>query len=456
MKTKILLPFLTLSSALLLTGCEIGDNQLIVTSDRQEIANPNPVPRDYKKINARHKILMAIIDYGVDYNHPELKNNLHFNLDKNNQPTALGHDFIGQDHWPSPYLAMTADTDPDSPATAKNTANELTKHIQMLISAYPKIEKIISPYQRIDQESDTGSFHGTHVAGLMTYDAPELGLISYRVLPVNQIYKSGELEESKMGQMPVSRNVLKALHMAADSGVKVINLSLAMVLKTKETPKGTKDYEEFFQVYKLINAFFKNHPDITFVMASGNSGYFIDGNDYKLLPCGISAPNVICVGALDKEGNRAKFTNVTQKSPFILAPGIDILSLAPLKTCRLLNDNLYTSQSTDILLNETNAPWNNATETKKFLADVAKECLSNNGFVKSTGTSMSSPIIARSIAKLRIKYPHLNGAQAIKKLLSMGEKLKEDQFIFTRIKAEKPSWYERDLNGDKLSDPFFF
>lgn len=438
------------------SGCEVGDNQLIVPQERLEIANPAPAPRDYKSINRKHKILMAIVDFGVDYNHPKLKNNMHFTLDNNGNPTGVGHDFVGADSWPSPYLAMTADIDPDITNNSRHSALQISKHLQEAIDLFPELENFINPFRRIDQEADSNSIHGTHVAGLMTYDAPELGLLSYRVMPANQIYKDGQLRESEMGERVIADYVLRALNMASASGVKVVNLSLAMEIKNQVSPKDSPEYKTFDEIYKKIELFVKTHPEMAFVASSGNSGSWINSKTHRQFPCGINAANLICVGALDREGNLASFSNILlTKSPFILSPGVDIISIIPEKMCLLKNSQLSTSETTDLLADDTDAPWNDPQMAREYLTRISQRCLQNNGHAKLSGTSMSSPIIARALAKVRIKNPELNGAQAITKLLSLGKKFQEGNLILTKLQIEKPSWYDSEINIDKLTDPSF-
>ncbi|MGE3608550.1 MAG: S8 family serine peptidase [Bacteriovoracaceae bacterium] len=434
--------FFILGLVFILAGCEVGDNQLIVPTERQEIANPKPIARDFIKINKRHKILMAVIDFGVDYNHPLLQDNLHFTLDQNGKPVGLGYDFVGNDKWPSPYIAMTADIDSQSSPSAKNAAKQLIKHVNAALDIYPNLAGVISPYRRIDQEADSGSQHGTHVAGLMTYDAPELGLLSYRVLPVNQVYKNGELIQDEFEQKNISKNILKALIKAVKDGVKVINLSLAMEIKRNDNPVGSKEDLDFKEVFSEVEDFIKANPDVAFVTASGNGSSWINRSSHQQLPCGIEASNIICVGAVDKDGDIASFTNIPLiNSPFVLAPGVDIISTAPTKMCQLDNSKLSTSQTTDLVGDDDSSPWNDPDSAKEFLEKLSRNC-QVSGLMSLTGTSMASPIVARQIALIRVQYPELNGAEAIIKLLEKSENFHVGPLNLKKLKVELPSWKE--------------
>ena len=69
------------------TGC-YSDNQNIISKADFLVGNPAPITRDFRGNNARHKVLMGVIDSGVDYNHPLLSNNIHFKLDPPGTPRA--------------------------------------------------------------------------------------------------------------------------------------------------------------------------------------------------------------------------------------------------------------------------------------------------------------------------------------------------------------------------------
>jgi len=79
------------------------DNQINLPSHIEAIVNPKPVQRNFLQNNRSHKILIAVVDTGIDYNHPALLDSIHFNLDINHQPFRLGFHRPGQMvmplHW---------------------------------------------------------------------------------------------------------------------------------------------------------------------------------------------------------------------------------------------------------------------------------------------------------------------------------------------------------------------
>lgn len=87
-----------------------------------------------------------------------------------------------------------------------------------------------------------------------------------------------------------------------ESGAKVINCSFGVSPDTnrKHLIKGFE---------KFIGKMAKEHPDVIFVKSAGNNNTAIDKNNRELCE---NLPNVISVGALDVNGNRASYSNYSK------------------------------------------------------------------------------------------------------------------------------------------------
>jgi len=103
---------------LFLSSCDATYDQSIlshVKSSHPEVyfaANPKPFLSENKDIienNKKHKVILAIIDTGVDYNHPYLKNNIHYSMRNNPSGPSfiVGKDYVGDDDFAAPYLIQT-------------------------------------------------------------------------------------------------------------------------------------------------------------------------------------------------------------------------------------------------------------------------------------------------------------------------------------------------------------
>lgn len=428
-----------------LIGCEEGDDQTVVPKDRAGYSNPALTPRDFVKNNLNHKILMAVIDSGVDYNHPALKDHMHFDLDKNGSPVGLGYDFVGKDHWPAPYLAMSVDQNKEAPAEEKAKAQNFALHMREIL-ALPAAAKGVSTKievgRRLDQELDSGAFHGTHVAGLMTYDNAQIGLIPYRVLPRNIQFKAGQrVQGDPEGE--IVNSIMASIEDAAKHGVRVINMSLA--LTGQRSPKGDKDqqFADFKVKLAKIAAVVKAHPEIAFVAAAGNEGAWIDARARLQLPCGIDAQNVLCVGALDNSGGIASFSNIVlRKVPYILSPGEDVISTFPTKMCSPIEGMGMMSPYSLLSADPKQYPWTDKQTADEIRQMIVESCKSSNGFIKLSGTSMASPVASRMVAEVMLKYPKMTGAQAIARLLETAGEYQEGPLTLKKLKVAKPSWYK--------------
>jgi thermitase len=154
--------------------------------------------------------------------------------------------------------------------------------------------------------------HGTHVAGIaaasmagsndITGGAPSSGIIALRAL-----------DETGAGSMST---IADAFAWAGDHGARVVNASLT----------GTSPSQA---VATAISA----HPNTLYVVAAGNGDSQGRGKDEDALPesqrdypCALDLPNVICVAAVDDDGDLASFSNYGSKSVDVAAPGVDIRS----------------------------------------------------------------------------------------------------------------------------------
>jgi hypothetical protein len=210
-------------AALALAGCVVVDDQTVLRPEHVAIANPEPAPRDFRQVNARHRVVLAIFDTGVDYNHPELLPNMRFELDGQGKPVSMGIDFLGLDKWSSYRVVATrmypyADRSEEIRNTIRKSYASIELHDRKMRDLYgeqqcaaaemlrlePALGKYVQPYRDTKAES-VQLLHGTHVAGLMTYDRPDFGLIAYRFLPYHTTWTDKEEEARGQASAATSR-----------------------------------------------------------------------------------------------------------------------------------------------------------------------------------------------------------------------------------------------------------
>jgi thermitase len=152
--------------------------------------------------------------------------------------------------------------------------------------------------------------HGTHVAGTIAAVGDNLrgttgvcwraSILAVRVL-----------DESGNG---FTADLLQGIEFAVSRGAKVVNLSL-----------GGPAFDP-----ALADAI--SSADAVVVAAAGNEGRNNDSGSTPTYPCNFTAPNLICVAALDRAFALPAFSNCGPTSVDLGAPGVDITSAWPGRT----------------------------------------------------------------------------------------------------------------------------
>ena len=145
--------------------------------------------------------------------------------------------------------------------------------------------------------------HGTHVAGT-------IGAVGNNGIGVTGVNWTVGLTTVRAcdyaGSCPAT---LEALAYAGPRA-RIVNLSLG----------GPVDLQPSTDAIKAS-------PNTLFVVAAGNSS---SNNDVEPQdPCNVPLPNVLCVAAIDADGDLADFSNYGATSVDVAAPGVDIQSTVP-------------------------------------------------------------------------------------------------------------------------------
>jgi len=238
-------------------------------------------PDAWNFTTGRPEVVVAIIDTGVDINHPDLENNIWNNADEivdglDNDNNGFVDDLHGWD-----FINEMAD-----PSPKKNSGFSV-----MALN------------------------HGTFVAGLIAavHDNNQgiKGVANYiKIMPLLA------MDEKGSGQ---SFDVARAIDYAVNNGAKIINLSF-----------GGDDKSERLK-NSIINAYDKG---VLIVAAAGNAvnGNLV-GSDMSLDPqypiCydqEFSVNRILGVMALNKDNKVASFSNYGSGCVDIAAPGVDLVS----------------------------------------------------------------------------------------------------------------------------------
>lgn len=211
-------------------------------------------------------VVVAVIDTGIDYTHPDLAPNM----------------------WTNPDEIPDNDLDDDG-------------------NGY--IDDIYG-YDFVNNDSDPMDdyFHGTHVAGSIAAVADnEIGIAG--VAPHTRLMALKFLDETGSG---VTSNAISALNYAVKNGASISNNSWG----------GGPFSQAFLTAIQKASA--ANH---IFVASAGN---YANNNDAEpFYPASYNVPNVISVAATDAGDHIAYFSNYGRTSVDVGAPGVDIYSTLP-------------------------------------------------------------------------------------------------------------------------------
>jgi subtilisin family serine protease len=221
--------------------------------------------------------VVAVIDEGVDINHPDLRNNI----------------------WTNPDEVPNNKVDDDRNGYVDD------------VNGYDFANNDATVYDP-DPVSGAGDDHGTHVAGTIAAE----GNNNLGVVGVN--WRTGIMPLKFLGPNGgYTSDAIKALNYAVAEGAKISNNSWG----------GGGSSQALLDAIKKADA--SGH---LFVAAAGNGGAdgVGDNNDAAPhYPSSYDSPNVISVAATDNRDTLARFSNYGSSSVDLSAPGVGILSTLP-------------------------------------------------------------------------------------------------------------------------------
>jgi subtilisin family serine protease len=223
-------------------------------------------------------IIVAVLDTGVNYNHPDLAANIWVNAGEisNNGIDDDGNGFVDDIRgW------SFVDTDTNDP---------------------------------MDFDSSDNIGHGTHVAGTIAALNNNFGITGVapnaKIMPIRVIGGSDDLFEERF-----DANLAAGIRYAVDNGAKVLNISLGN--NPGDAPLvQTRSALEYARQFGAI-----------VVMAAGNER--LEGATRPIEPASYAAQGLgIAVGAVNRKRTVADFSNPAGNRPlsFVVAPGVGIRS----------------------------------------------------------------------------------------------------------------------------------
>ncbi|MBP3569406.1 MAG: S8 family serine peptidase [Lachnospiraceae bacterium] len=266
-------------------------------------------------------VVIAIIDTGVDYRHPDLQDQMWVNTNEipDNGIDDDGNGYIDDIHGWDFY------NNDASVCHYTETPNGYTAN------------------------PDDNDNHGTHIAGIIAATANNNLGISGVASNVNVQIMSLKIHGGSTSSGSVA-NAIKAIRYAEAMGADICNLSW-----------GTTNYNQALELTI-------RESSMLFITAAGNHG--IDNNATPMYPASLRLPNLISVAYINSDGELDPSSNYGVSTVDIAAPGQDIYSTlvgsfgyssgssmaAPHVTglaamIYAYRDNIYPSQVKELIIN---------------------------------------------------------------------------------------------------------
>ncbi len=237
-----------------------------------EAWNAYPIPKEDTRT-----VIVAIIDTGVDYRHPDLKDHMWSNPNEipDNGIDDDGNGYIDDIHGWDFYN------------------NDAT------VCHYVETE---NGYTANPDDNDN---HGTHVAGIIAATANNSIGIAGVASNVNIRIMTLKIHGGSTSSGSIA-NAIKAINYAESMGADICNLSW-----------GTINYSQALEL-AIQNS------SMLFVTAAGNKG--INTNSTPMFPASLRLPNLISVAYVNNDGTLNNDSNYGVSTVDIAAPGEDIYS----------------------------------------------------------------------------------------------------------------------------------
>ena len=278
-------------------------------------------------------VVVAVIDTGVDYTHPELSNNL----------------------WTNPGEIAGNGIDDDG--------NGYVDDVHGYDFAY-----------RDSDPSDVYG-HGTHCAGTIAAEGNNSEGIT-GVAWSAQLMSVKVLNDAGWGY---TSDIIEGILYAADNGAEVSNNSYGMLIwDAVYAEMALQPYADAIQAAA--------ESGMVFAAAAGNDGVNLD-EELFTVPASLNLPNVISVAAIDPNGEFAGFSNTGFHHTDIAAPGVAIKSTIPGNQYDFYNG---TSMATPHVagvaaLMKAEAPQISAADIKSIIINTADTRSQQAGLVRSNG-----------------------------------------------------------------------
>jgi subtilisin family serine protease len=220
----------------------------------------------WEKTQGSKKVVVAVLDSGVDYTHPDLAGNM----------------------WHRP--------------------DDMEMYVDEQLGVMDDSEGFSAVESESDPMDENG--HGTHCAGIVGAEGDNnLGIVG-----VNWHVEIMPLKFMGRGGFGSTKDAIEAINYVIAR--KKDGVNVRVISASWGSPSRSKALEDVIRK--------AGEADILFIAAAGNDG--ADADKRPHYPSGYKLPNVLSVAALDRRDELASFSNYGAKGVHVAAPGKEILS----------------------------------------------------------------------------------------------------------------------------------
>jgi len=287
-----------------LSACYGPSQDFPIGSDLWLKSNPEFRASESPRFQVPKKVIVAILDGGVDYNHPGLRGNITpFATSEGitGRPYGIGYDLLGGPNDFFPHYSVYAPQDGDDYSDAL----------------------------RIRE-------HGTHVAGLASLKHPEISILPVRVLPLpkkidenltaDAMIFGGDEVKARFSTDAIE-HVAKGMRLACAHGARVLNMSLGIdfsSLSPETQQKITASLDS-----TILSTIREECGRSLLVVAAGNESREVNHIAYSI-PVTLDESNIIGVGALKSQANSvAAYYSNQGRFVDVFIRGSDVRSTVP-------------------------------------------------------------------------------------------------------------------------------
>jgi len=294
----------TVGTLACLSACYGPSQDFPIGSELWLKSNPEFQASENPRFQAAKKVTVAVLDGGVDYNHPSLRGNITpfaTSEEMTGRTYGIGYDLLGGPTDFFPHYSVYASQDGDDYSDALQIKE-----------------------------------HGTHVAGLAALRHPEVTVLPVRVLPIPEkkdenltadaMLFGGEGVKARFS-LDAIEHVANGMKLACNHGARILNLSLGIDFSSL-SPQAQQNIASSLDS-SILSTIRTDCGRSLLVVAAGNESREVNDVAFSI-PVTLEETNIIGVGALKSRADSvAAYYSNQGRFVDVFIRGSDVRSAVP-------------------------------------------------------------------------------------------------------------------------------